>query len=66
MGLLFDRLPESLPNYELVRDWAQNTGSLSALRCLSRDRFTAFRPAGEQQFMQWAYENRLREETEPD
>jgi hypothetical protein len=66
LGLLFDRLPESQPNYELVRDWAQGTGSLSALRCLSRDRFAAYRPAGEQQFMQWAYENRLREEAFPE
>ena len=65
MGLLFERLPESLPNYELVRDWAQTTGSLGALRCLSTDRFTDFRPAGEQQFMRWAYENRLREENFP-
>ena len=62
MGLLFERLPESLPNYELVRDWAQTTGSLGALKCLSTDRFTDFRPAGEQQFMRWVYENRLREE----
>ncbi len=62
MGLLFQRLPESQANYELVRDWAQSTGSLGALRCLSTDRFTEYRPAGEQQFMRWAYENRLREE----
>ena len=62
MGLLFERLPESLPNYELVRDWAQSTGSLGALKCLSTERFSACRPAGEQQFMRWAYENRLREE----
>lgn len=62
MGLLFLRLPESRVNYELVRDWAQSTGSLGALACLSTERFTEYRPAGEQQFMRWAYENRLREE----
>ena len=62
MGLLFERLPETRPNYELVWNWAQNTGSLGALKCLSTDRFSACRPAGEQQFMRWAYENRLREE----
>ena len=36
VGLVFTALPENVSNYELVRDWAFRTGSISAMDCLTK------------------------------
>ena len=61
LGVLFMSLPEHAANFELVRGWAYETGSLSALTVLSR-RFSKLQTPQEQQLIARLAEQRRQEE----
>ena len=63
IGLVLTALPENVSNYELVREWAFRSGSISAMECLTK-RFTNCQTPEEQATITKVLSYRLMERDE--